>query len=130
MSLNRDQFEQRFDNALRARDAGRIDECIGCLTSLLDESHHASAVVAMLGLVLLYEKEDPCAAVTWLRRSVRMSPNSEKASLGLCHALIRLDQLKEAEREAKRFLGLHESLEHRKLLELMTEDQTGSQDGG
>ena len=73
-------------------------------------------IVGLIGLLLYYEKDDIEKALPYLKESVSLSPKSERASLGLFHALWEKNNIDEAFNEMKRFMKSSDSKEYRRLL--------------
>jgi tetratricopeptide (TPR) repeat protein len=107
--MTREEFEIDFNEAMRLKNDGLHEAAVQILGRLLDAGHHPSAVTGMLGLILYYDLHDPRRALPYLRQSVVMSPNSERASMGLFHALLDTEQVDEAFAEAWRYLADHTS---------------------
>src|SRR5262245_17123411 len=102
--MTRDEFERRFSEALAMRDAGQPQAAIDTLLALEREGIERRSVVALIGLTFLYELGDETKALPFLQESVRLSPDSERASIGLFHALFDSGQTDRAFDEMKRFL--------------------------
>jgi len=120
MSDKRTQVEPLFNAAIEARHAGELErarELCNQALGLLDESDRAllAAVHGELGYVHR-QLDDLVAAVHHYERSVRASPKSELASLGLFHSFAQLGDWKRALEEVVRFLELRDSAEYRELL--------------
>src|SRR5215813_12220719 len=111
-----DDFKHQFEDALALRVAGNPQEAVRRLDSLLAGGERAATLAGTIGTILLTDMHAPGRAVPYLRRTVALSPRSELASLNLCRALIATGQMKAASEEARRYLGLKESEEHRRLL--------------
>jgi tetratricopeptide (TPR) repeat protein len=107
--MTHEEFVAVFNEALQLRNEGSCEAAVQLLYSLLDTAPHQSAVVGMLGLTLYYDVGDAERALPFLRKSVTMSPDSERASLGLFHALLAVDQIDEAFAEARRYLSANTS---------------------
>jgi hypothetical protein len=115
--LSPDEFERRFEQALEARVAGNPHEAVRRLEALLARGERVATLAGTIGTILLAELDAPDRAIPYLERTVGLSPRSRLASLNLCRALIATKQMKRASAEARRFLDLQDSEEHRLLLE-------------
>jgi tetratricopeptide (TPR) repeat protein len=120
--LSEEDFRTAVDRALRLRDAGDHSTALDILMKLLEEGPRRAGVVALIGQILYYEMRDPVQALPFLRESVELSPDSERSSLALCHALFAVDAGDEAFHEMRRFLSGHESEEYSRLLADMNRD--------
>ena len=114
------QVEPLFNAAIEARNGGELERARELCTQaleLLDESDRSllAAVHGELGFVH-HQLDDHAAAVHHYERSVRASPKSELASLGLFHSLVELGDWQRALEEVVRLLELRDSAEYRELL--------------
>ena len=114
-----DEFEQRFNAAVQARDRDAPDEAIRLLEELLPVGLHRPLVLGWIGLLFLYEKEDPDAAEPLLRETVQVAPRWTTALIAFFHTLVDLGRMDEALAEAERFLALRDSERYRRLLQEM-----------
>ena len=66
----------------------------------------------MIGSLYLIELRQPKNAIPYFKKATELSPQSEKASLGLFHSLWNLDRVNEALEEVKRFQTLSHSKDY------------------
>lgn len=113
---NFDDIEKEFDDALRLRDAGQVDDAVKILEALAQRRPDAYPVLGTLAGIQ-YSQGDMEGARKNFSRTVELSPRSELASRGLFHALYRLGRLVEAFEEMARFRSLKRSSEYDSILE-------------
>ncbi len=118
----KEKFEEQFNEALRLQSEGKSDEALDLLRELEKTGIYKPAVLGMIGNILYVYKKDVKQAIDYLRETIKLSPKSEMASLGLFHALFDLHRTDEAFNEMRRFMSISDSEEYRRLLkELNTE---------
>lgn len=114
-----DKIKDRFNNAIKLRDEGRIDEALRILNAINVEYPNQASILGVIGGIY-FGIGDLEAARTLLERVVSMSPRSELASLGLFHSLWELGRHEEALSEMKRFLAFADSDEYQRILSSFT----------
>ncbi len=90
----------------RGIDCKNADDVAGAIAAFeqaIKESPRCSLAYWLLGGMQHYYRDDPKAALPYFQKAVALSPRTEKASLGLFHALWSLDRVDEALEEIKRF---------------------------
>lgn len=109
-----------FDRALQLRDAGAYHEGIDLLESVVSRLGPADrrlVVMSRIQIAFMHgQRGDHPAAAHHFRLATSLDPESELASLGLFHALIRLVQTRDAMLEMVRFLRLRASSEYHDLM--------------
>jgi tetratricopeptide (TPR) repeat protein len=105
-------IDQCFEEAIELRDAGDLANAVEKLKEALgmDPKHHPT-VLLILG-DLYHSQKDFNKARECQQETVRLSPDSELASLSLFHTLWDMGDKWAAFREAKRFLSRHDSKEY------------------
>lgn len=113
--------EALFEEALKLRDSGQIEAAIEKLEEILNENRRSDAAMfGTLGNIYWKSKDFPNASKCF-RKAVKLSPQSELASLGLFHTLWDMGRERDAFEEAKRFLSIRDSEEYFKLVEELRE---------
>ena len=110
-----DNFESRFDEAFRLRDADRRSEALEILLALEGANPKRAALLGMIA-TLYRELGDIEQSVKYFQRTVDISPRSELASLGVFHGLFALGRKNEAFAEMRRFMDRSDSPEYRRLM--------------
>jgi hypothetical protein len=109
-----------FDRALQLRDVGAYQEGIDLLESVVSRLGPADRRLVVMSRIQIafmhHQRGDHSAAAHHFRRATSLAPESELASLGLFHALIRLVQTRDAMLEMVRFLRLRASSEYHDLM--------------
>ena len=114
-SIHNPILRKKFDTAVRLNKQRRSDEAISILESLRKEFAQSASVVGYLGGIY-FEQGRLDKAADCFRRAVKLSPNSELASLGLFHSLWAEGKTSGALAEMARFLAVAESKEYRTLI--------------
>ncbi|MGB5389727.1 MAG: tetratricopeptide repeat protein, partial [Thermoanaerobaculia bacterium] len=116
-------YKRRFEQALRLKEGGRIDDAIRLLERLTRE--HSKLAPAFLLLAGIYRDQKRFAeAAECFRVVTRLAPDSEVGSLGVFYSLWQLGELEEALEEMRSFLASHESQEYERLLRQLKLDST------
>jgi predicted Zn-dependent protease len=115
------RMREAFDEALRLRDAGQVNEALSILRRLADQRPDLANVVGMLA-GLEYQTGDYESAARNARNAVKLAPRSELASVILFHSLYRLQSVDEAFAEVERFRTIKSSDEYEKILTEMDDD--------
>ena len=107
--------------ALELRAAGRLSSALAVLRPLMQQRLHSGAAAGIIATVL-WEHKDIRLASEWFARAVRISPHSERASLGLFHSLWAQNRIDEAFAEMDRFMTGRHSTEYEKLRRALTRE--------
>ena len=110
-----------LDEALCLRQAGDLPAALEIVQPLLKITPRKASFAAIIG-TLYFESELWPQAAHWFSAAARLNPDSERASLGLFHALWELDQRREALTEMARFRATHHAPEYDTLHREMTEE--------
>lgn len=112
--------DERFKAAVALTRAGRTHEAIEALEALLAlseaEPRDHAATSKYLGDIHLHLLGDPVRAEPYYRRTLALFPRSERASLGLFHALCGQGRADDALEEAHRLVALRPSESYAQLL--------------
>jgi predicted Zn-dependent protease len=108
-------FRSRFEEAIRLRDDGLLEEADSILLDL-ERQEPSNPAVSLVRAGILFGMNDFDGARVLFSRIVGSKPTSELASRGLFHSLWKLGRHDEAFAEMKRFLQIAESKEYRRLL--------------
>jgi predicted Zn-dependent protease len=109
-----EEFKTLYAEAFGLKKARKFGEAKECLARLVLERPDYAPVRGVLAGVL-FELNEFAAAAAEFRGTTRLSPNSELASLGLFHSLLRIGDRASAIAEMKRFTSLRESAEYASL---------------
>jgi predicted Zn-dependent protease len=85
---------------------GNARAAVDRLEALLDRFPRQAALLWYLGGIYLFDLQDVKRAITLMRRSTKAAPHSERASLGLFHALWEAGRSDAAFEEMRRFQQL------------------------
>jgi predicted Zn-dependent protease len=100
------RYEALLDEALQLKNCSDFRGAVRVLGILADEYPRRPAAFGLLGAIYLAKLKQPAKAVAYLVKATKLSPKSEMASLGLFHALWKLDRLVDALEELKRFQSI------------------------
>ncbi len=128
LTMTEDEFEEKFNAALRHRDEAAPEEAIVVLERLLLTGMRRASVVAVLGLITYLELHDPEHALPYLREAALLSPSSELSSLTLFHALLQIGEIDEAFEESRRFLASNDSVNYRTVLNGLADGEDDEED--
>jgi predicted Zn-dependent protease len=109
------EMDRRLSEAIRENRAGRRSRALTLLVSLAAAYPKSAAVVGYLAGIYFESKQYALAEKSF-RKTSRLSPKSELASLGLFHSLWQLGRRREAFAEMRRLLKLTDSEEYKTLL--------------
>jgi predicted Zn-dependent protease len=114
--MNREAvFKTRFERALDLLHSGDAASARRILCKLADQYPSDPAVFGMLAAA--YRKlNDHHEAARCFKKATELSPNSELASLGLYHSLLRCGDVIGAKAEMRRFLARRPSEEYELIL--------------
>jgi predicted Zn-dependent protease len=112
---NNPAIRKALQRAIDLHRSGRTPEAIDRLTQLIRRFPKSAAALGYLASVY-FDQGDMKQATQHFRRALNVNPKSERASLGLFHALWEMGSLPEAVAEMQRFLSTCESPEYDKLL--------------
>ena len=115
------QINKILDEALHLRQTGDLPTALRTVQPLLKITPRKASVAAIIGTLYFESKFWPQAA-HWFGIAVRLNPDSERASLGLFHALWESDKRREALSEMARFRATHHAPEYDTLHREMTEE--------
>jgi predicted Zn-dependent protease len=110
-----------LDEALRLRQAGDLTAALQAVQPLLKITPRKASFAAIIG-TLYFEGELWPQAAHWFGVAARLNPDSQRASLGLFHALWELDKRREALTEMARFRAAHHAPEYDTLHRDITEE--------
>jgi tetratricopeptide (TPR) repeat protein len=113
------EIERIFKDATELRDSGRLVEAAEKLHSILSMSPQRKAPILGPLAHIYFLLKDYENARSYFVETLRLSPKSELASLGLFHTLWNMGKPRDAFEEAKRFLALRDSEEYFLLAEEM-----------
>ncbi|HUO08727.1 MAG TPA: hypothetical protein VM008_10535 [Phycisphaerae bacterium] len=115
-----------MNRAIALRNRGRGKEAIRVLAPEMAALRHSAPGSGLLA-TLYWEESDWKKAADWFGQTVKLSPRSERASLGLFQSLWDLGKVEEAFDEMRRFLVIGESEEYKRVLrEILQEKRTES----
>lgn len=112
-------IDQCFEEAIELRDAGDLTKAVKKLKEALAMDPKNRATVLLILGDVYHSKKDFNRARECLQETVKLSPDSELASLILFHTLWDMKDEWAAFREAKRFLSRHDSKEYFLMIEEM-----------
>ena len=92
-----------FTLVIQKLDAGKIQEGVRLMEALVRRFPEQAPLHWYLGGLYLSEAKQPKKAVSHFQKAVRLAPKSERASLGLFHALWDTNRVDEALAEIKRY---------------------------
>jgi tetratricopeptide (TPR) repeat protein len=95
-----------LDHSLNFRVHGGFQQAVKLLNSAARRFPTEAAVFWLLGSIYLHDLDQPQKALPMFRKAVRLSPRSQRASLGLFHSLWDLEREREALRELNRFQSI------------------------
>ncbi|HEY1861540.1 MAG TPA: tetratricopeptide repeat protein [Gemmataceae bacterium] len=95
-----------LESAIQLRRRGRFPEAVKLLKASLQRIPDQAAVCWYLGSIYLHDLNQAEQALPLYRRATRSAPKSQRASLGLFHALWALDRRREAMKELGRFQAI------------------------
>jgi predicted Zn-dependent protease len=114
-------YKTRFEQAVRYRDQGCLDEASRLLEELAEQNPE-DPVVALLLAGIFFDVQRFGDARALFAKIVHLKPKSELASRGLFHSLWKLERHDEAFDEMRRFLAIADSEDYRQLLNDMKAD--------
>jgi tetratricopeptide (TPR) repeat protein len=97
------EMERLFEQAILLQRAGRFQEAITVMEKTVEEYPRFWRLWWYLGGIFLHDLRKPLKAIPVYRQATRISPESERASIGLFHALWDSDRIDEALAEIKRY---------------------------
>lgn len=107
----KDYVETKFQIAKNLAKSGNIKETISILEELVEIKPMSALFIAVLANA--YEElEEHDKAETFFRKSVKLKPDFELASLGLFHCLWKQGKTDEAFDEIKRFMAISYSQDY------------------
>lgn len=109
------EMDRRLNAAIQENRAGRHAQALAILVPLSAEYPKSAAVIGYLAGVY-FGLKDYVKAEKSFRKTTRLSPKSELASLGLFHSLCHLGRRREAFREMRRLLKVTDSEKYKMLL--------------
>ena len=112
-------YTKQINKALKLRDAGKTQESLAILSSIIDIIPTNDLEALVIVGSLLREANDLLNALYCFQKAVEIYPISPRASLGLFHTLWRMGKYDDGFAELERFLSLSESEEHFRLIEEM-----------
>lgn len=95
-----------FEHGVQLRLCGRFQDATRFLKAALRRFPDQAPVLWYLGGIFLHDLHQPQAAVPFYRKAARLSPRSQRASLGLFHSLWHLGRHREALKELNRFQSI------------------------
>jgi predicted Zn-dependent protease len=129
MALTKEQkLHDMLQTAIDAYHARRIDAAIHHLSEGASAFSKSARLWGYLGFLYAEARQDGKAAQAF-RKSTRLSPRSETASLGLFHSLWRTGNTDAAFNEMRRFVKLSDSPQYRELLRGMLADSANQSRG-
>ncbi len=119
--VQNDDYQRKIDRAFELNASGKIVEAGMILSNVLADIPDNDLKSLGLAGSLLHEARDFTNAAKAFTRAVELSPDSAGDSLGLFHALWRLEHYDSALDELVRFMSSHQSSDHELLLVEMKE---------
>jgi tetratricopeptide (TPR) repeat protein len=110
------ELDQYLEDAIRLKNRKEFQAAVDVLRKAVKKYPQSAAAQGLLGSIYLYELDNAKKAVTCFRKTARLSPHSESASLGLFHALWETDKQAAALEEMKRFQRVSHSKEYDEIL--------------
>jgi tetratricopeptide (TPR) repeat protein len=101
-----------LDRPFEHKNKGNHQEAIDTFKESIRRFGESSVSVAMIAMIFQSILNQPAEALSYARRSVRLAPQSELASINLVHCLFDLGLHEELEREISRYLALGKTFEH------------------
>jgi predicted Zn-dependent protease len=115
VNSNNSHQKVALDRAIKLSRQGKFRQAVQILEPLSQHHSKSAAVFGALGGAY-FELGNMAKAAEAFRRSVKLNPKSELASLGLFHSLWTQNKASEAFAEMRRFLSISESVEYTTLL--------------
>jgi tetratricopeptide (TPR) repeat protein len=98
------KIEPEFNHALDLWHANKSQEAIEILKKLDLEFPNQAAISGMIGAIYFY-LEDWANSLMYYQQTAKLSPQSERASIGLFHSLWHHGRFDDALEEAERFVA-------------------------
>jgi uncharacterized LabA/DUF88 family protein len=114
LSPAQEEFKRRLAQAIDLKNQERYSDAAQILEDLRETNPHSASVHALLGHAL-WEQKELTKAVHSFKRAVKLSPESELASLGLFHTLMEVGDEQGAFQEMDRFRRAAVSKEYESL---------------
>lgn len=109
-------YKQLFEEAIRKRDDGRLEEAEKLLSEL-EEQQPRNLAATLVRAGICFEMGQFDLARVLFKKVVESQPRSELASRGLFHSLWRLGRHDDAFTEMRRYLLHSDSEEYRRLID-------------